>query len=203
MFTATKKLILASASPRRKRLLHELGLQCSCLPADIDETALSGESPIDFALRMAETKALAVARLHPQAFVLAADTIVVLNGQIIGKPADQETAFTTLQSLRGKTHQVVTGLSLLCLEEECKETLYETTEVSFNIFTDDILRAYIATKEPLDKAGSYGIQGKGGFLVHHINGSCSNAIGLPMATCIQLLLNYSVIIPINQSTVIA
>jgi septum formation protein len=203
MFTTTKQLILASASPRRKRLLSELGLQYSSQPADIDETPISGEKPIDFAKRMATTKAQAIASIHPEAFVLAADTIVVLGEQIIGKPENTEAALATLQSLQGKTHRVITGLTLLCLGEDCKETLYESTEVCFNIFTDEILRAYIATKEPLDKAGSYGVQGKGGFLVHHIHGSCSNAIGLPMATCIQLLLKHSVIFPVNQSSTIA
>ena len=195
MFTTCKPLILASASPRRQQFLTDLGLEFTSLPADIDETPHSGETPNDFALRMARTKAETVAIQHPQAYVVGSDTVVTLDDQILGKPADTAHALKILRSLQGKTHQVITGLSLICLQENCNDSLIRTTNVTFQTFTDSILLAYIKTGEPMDKAGAYGIQGKGAFLVRTIQGSCSNVIGLPISTCASLLLQYGVITP--------
>jgi septum formation protein len=195
VFKMCKPLILASASPRRQQFLTDLGLNFRCLPADIDETPEAGETPASFALRLARRKAETIAEQHPQAYVIGSDTVVTLNNRILGKPADAAHALDILQSLQGKTHQVITGLSLTCLHDNCFEYIVRTTSVTFSAFSDSILRAYIRTGEPMDKAGAYGIQGKGSFLVQTIQGSCSNVIGLPINTCTSLLLQYEVIIP--------
>ncbi len=193
MFTTCKPLILASASPRRQQFLTDFGLQFTALAADIDETPLDGEKPDAFARRMAREKAEVIAQQHPESWVIGADTVVTIEGRILGKPDDATQALEMLRSLQGEKHQVVTGLALHCVQGNCTESLSRTTEVKFADFSDAILSAYIATREPMDKAGSYGIQGKGGFLVRSITGSCSNVIGLPINTCISLLLHHNII----------
>ncbi len=193
MFTTCKPLILASASPRRQQFLADLGLDFTCRPADIDETPFTSETAHVFALRMAQSKAETVAERYPAAYVLGSDTVVVLNGRILGKPENDRHALRILRSLQGKTHQVMTGLSLVCRHENCSENLVRTTDVTFQHFSDSILRAYIRTGEPADKAGAYGIQGKGSFLVKTIKGSCSNVIGLPVSACVSLLLERNII----------
>jgi septum formation protein len=195
MFLVCKPLILASASPRRKQFLADLGLDFICLPADIGETALEGETPSAFALRMAEEKAETAARQHPDSWVIGADTVVTLDGEIIGKPTDAAHAVEILRKLRGRTHQVITGLRLACIREHCAESLAETTHVTFADFPDAVLSAYVRTGEPLDKAGAYGIQAGGAFLVRDVQGSCSNVIGLPLDLCLTLLLRHGVITP--------
>ncbi len=200
MFITRKTLILASASPRRRRLLTDIGLKYQCIPADIDETPFASEKPIDFARRMALTKAETIAKTRPDAYILAADTVVTIDGLIIGKPATAQEALKTLQRLQGTTHSVVTGIALLCVDDHCLENTCKTTEVEFSSYADQVLVAYISTGEPLDKAGSYGIQGKGGFLVKNIEGSCSNAIGMPMNTCVRLLLSHGVISALSATT---
>lgn len=195
MFTTLKPLILASASPRRQQFFRDLGLVFTCLPAEIDETPLAGEQPVAFAQRMAAEKAGVIAAQHPASWVIGADTVVTLDGQIIGKPADAAHALEILRTLRGRTHQVVTGMALLCQQEVCAEILAESSEVTFAAFPDEVLAAYIRTGEPLDKAGAYGIQAKGAFLVESVRGSCSNVIGLPLSTCLALLLRHGLIAP--------
>lgn len=197
MFTARKPILLASASPRRQEFLRSLGLDFTCLPADIDETPLAGEPPAACARRLAAEKAAAAAARHPSSWVIGADTVVTLDGRIIGKPADAAHALETLRALRGRTHQVVTGLALICQQEGCAETLTETSEVTFAEFPDEALAAYIRTGEPMDKAGAYGIQAGGAFLVQSIQGSCSNVIGLPLSACVALLLRHRVIAPLS------
>ncbi len=198
MFATCKPLILASASPRRQRFLADLGLDCTILAANIDETPLAGETPDAFARRMAQEKAEAVARQHPASWVIGADTVVTLEGHILGKPDNAAHALEILCHLQGKKHQVITGLTLRCVQEDCLENLSRNTEVTFAQFSNEILSAYIQTGESLDKAGAYGIQGKGGFLVRSITGSCSNVIGLPVTPCINLLLHHNVIEPLQD-----
>jgi len=193
MFKTCKPLILASASPRRQQFLTDLGLTFTCLPADIDETPETGEKPIAFALRMALAKAGTIAEQHPQAYVIGSDTVVTLNNRILGKPADAAHALDILRSLQGKTHLVITGLSLICLQDSCNDSRTRTTDVTFQTFADSILLSYIKTGDPMDKAGAYGIQGRGAFLVRTIQGSCSNVIGLPISLCVSLLLQHEVI----------
>jgi septum formation protein len=198
MFTTCKPLILASASPRRQQFLTDFGLQFTALAADIDETPLNGEKPDAFARRMAEEKAEVIARQHPASWVIGADTVVTIEGRILGKPNDEAHALEILRSLQGKKHEVITGLALRCVQENCTESLSRTTEVKFADFSDAILSAYVQTGEPMDKAGAYGIQGKGGFLVRSITGSSSNVVGLPINTCINLLLHYKIIAPLQE-----
>ncbi|RWX43764.1 septum formation protein [Candidatus Electrothrix aarhusensis] len=198
MFTTCKPLILASASPRRQQFLTDFGLQFTALAADIAETPLNGEKPDAFARRMAEEKAEVIARQHPASWVIGADTVVTIEGRILGKPNDEAHALEILRSLQGKKHEVITGLALRCVQENCTESLSRTTEVKFADFSDAILSAYVQTGEPMDKAGAYGIQGKGGFLVRSITGSSSNVVGLPINTCINLLLHYKIIAPLQE-----
>jgi septum formation protein len=193
MFTLCKPLILASASPRRQQFLSDLGLPVTCLPAALNETPLPSETPAAFALRMAEEKASLIAQQHPESWVIGADTVVTLDGQIIGKPTDAAHALAILRTLRGRTHQVISGLALICVWVNCVECLTETTEVTFADFPDDVLTAYVSTGEPLDKAGAYGIQAGGAFLVRSVRGSCSNVIGLPVDICLKLLLRHGII----------
>lgn len=188
MFHACCPLILASASPRRQAFLRRLGLAYQAIPASIEEVALSGESPQDFVVRMALAKATQVANLHPQACIIGADTVVSLEGRIFGKPADRHEALVMLTALQGRTHLVTTGLTVVAKTLESTTTHCTTTEVRFGSFSQALLQAYVDSGEPLDKAGAYGIQGLGGFLVDSIRGSYDNVVGLPMHALVGLLL---------------
>jgi septum formation protein len=195
MFTACHPLILASASPRRLEFLQQLGLEFDCTPAHIDETPLTGETPEAFAHRMAVGKADSIAHSHPEACIIGADTVVALGNTIFGKPADSTEALAILQQLRGQTHRVVTACAITFRRQNISESVAETTLVTFDHFEDPILKAYVDTGDPLDKAGAYGIQGKGTFLVRSITGSYSNVVGLPVNQLIRLLLRYRCIQP--------
>ena len=188
-------LILASASPRRKSLLRELGLDFKIVEAQVEEIPAPGESPREFVLRAAYEKAAEVSRLHPAAWVLGADTVVVHDGRILGKPKDRQAALETLLALSGSRHLVHTGFCLMNGDKQVSARRVVTTEVYFFPFTEDIAAAYVATGEPLDKAGAYGIQGMGGFLVERINGSYSNVVGLPLTEVVGELLRYKVVAP--------
>lgn len=189
MFHARCPLILASASPRRQAFLHQLGLAYQAIPANIEEIALPRESPQDFVVRMALAKATQVAELHPQACVVGADTVVSLEERIFGKPADRREAMTMLTALQGRTHLVTTGLAVVAKTAGCATTHCTTTKVRFGSFAPALLQAYVDTGEPLDKAGAYGIQGLGGFLVDAIQGSYDNVVGLPMHALVNILLS--------------
>lgn len=190
-FRTQERLILASGSPRRRDFLAELGLVFEVRVTDIDETPQPGEQPVDFVARLAQEKAQAVN--IPDAWVLAADTAVVVDGEILGKPGDEEEACAVLMRLSDRWHEVWTGFSLcrqatgeLCTKAVC-------TKVRFLELTPELCRAYARTGEPLDKAGAYGIQGKGCFLVPEISGSYTNVVGLPMAEVLEALLHHKVI----------
>lgn len=171
-------LLLASSSPRRLALLRALGLEPLVRPADVDETLLPGEDPHDAAERLARAKAGAVAGGAPAgAVVLAADTIVVLDGEALGKPRDDADARRMLRALRGRAHDVVTGVALA--RDGTLVSGRETTEVLFAPMTDEEVDAYVASGEPADKAGAYALQGLGGLFVERISGTPSNVIGLP------------------------
>lgn len=188
-------LILASASPRRQRFLRELGLDFSVVPAEVDEQSRPGESPEDYVLRLAEEKALAVAARHPETCIVAADTIVVLAGEILGKPTDAAHAEAMLARMSGTWHEVWTAYCLCRQSDGLLAKQSVCTRVLFRSLTPELCRAYVLTGEPLDKAGSYGLQGRGGFLVERIDGSYSNVIGLPVAEVIEDLLRLGVIAP--------
>jgi septum formation protein len=193
LFTTRAPLILASSSPRRQQMLQTMGLDFKVIPAEVDETPLPGETPRDFASRMAIAKARAVAASRPDAWVLGADTVVTRDGVILGKPKDRADALVILHHLAGRTHQVLSAICLCSQAQGIEQTEVDTTEVTFIPAVDHLLTAYIATGEPLDKAGAYGIQGAGAFLVRRIEGSCANVIGLPIDRVITLLLQHGVV----------
>jgi len=195
LFSTNKKLILASASPRRKEMLASLGLDFKVLAADIEEVPQSGEPPEEFVQRAANEKASGVAANYPDAWVLGADTIVVHEGEILGKPEDAGDALRMLMHLSGLMHTVLTGFCLKREQENISVSRVIGTEVYFSAFTEAIATAYVGTGEPLDKAGAYGIQGSGGCLVEKINGSYSNVVGLPLVETIDELLRYEIIQP--------
>ncbi len=194
MFSTLQPLILASSSPRRQQFLHNLGISFSVITADIDETPIPGEEPDRFALRMAGEKAHAVALSNPESWIIGADTVVTLrDGTILGKPTDENEALAMLKLLNNATHRVMTGMYICCLNRNAEHSLVETTEVTFTHNPEESLRAYVQTGEPMDKAGGYGIQGLGSFLVESINGSCTNVIGLPVSRMISVLLKLRII----------
>ncbi|RBW48321.1 Maf family protein [Marinobacter sp. F3R11] len=180
-------IILASASPRRSELLEQIGVAFSVQPAHIDETPGSAEVPGDYVERLAREKALAVAVDFPGRLVLGSDTSVILNNVILGKPADEHEARSMLAQLSGATHQVMTAIAL-AQDGHCESRLV-TTEVSFRSLAPAEIAAYVATGEPMDKAGSYGIQGLGGIFVQELKGSYSAVVGLPLQETAVLLAN--------------
>ena len=195
MFTACCPLILASSSPRRQEFLSQLGLEYRVLPAIIDETPAPGEPPECFARRMAATKTEQIATVFPESCVIGADTVVALNGSIFGKPRDRHEALTTLKILQGQTHQVITGFAVYMQQRSIEEIQTITTLVTFDTFSENILQSYIDSEEPMDKAGAYGIHGKGTFLIRSITGSYSNVVGLPVNAIVQVLLRHHLLQP--------
>lgn len=174
-------LILASASPRRRQLLEMLGMTVDVRPSHVPELRKPGEAPRDYALRLAHDKASAV----PGDLVLAADTIVVLDDELLEKPVDADDAVRMLLRLQGRTHQVVTAVAL-----RAGVTVFEAidvTSVTFRPAREGMLRAYVGTGEPLDKAGAYGIQGYGAALVEGIDGDFFGVMGLPVRLVLDLL----------------
>lgn len=193
MFSTTCPLILASASPRRQEYLARLGLKHRVLPATIDETPYPAEAPRSFAQRMAATKARQIADLHHEACTLAADTVVALDHHIFGKPRDPQEALTMLTALQGRTHEVITGFAIAVPHRQIMEVDSTSTRVTFGVFSETILQAYVRSGEPMDKAGAYGIQGLGSFLAQSITGSCSNVVGLPVHAVVQSLLKHGLL----------
>ena len=173
------KLILGSSSPRRQSLLRNAGIEFTVIESGADETPRPDESARDFALRMAREKALAVSLKAPEDFVLAADTVVEIDGDILNKPVSAEEARAMLRRLSGRTHVVITAFALAHrnVVVECTPIL---SRVTFRALTDDVIDAYIASGEPFDKAGAYGIQGKGADFILRVEGSYSNVMGLPV-----------------------
>jgi len=188
-------LVLASASPRRQELLRKAGISFTVQPADVDETPLAGESPRECAERLAREKALAVWQTRQQDTVLGADTIVVVDATILGKPADTDDAARMLRLLSGRVHQVITGVCLATLvggknpnkARHALRTASETTLVTMNELSEKEIRAYIATGEPMDKAGGYAIQGLASRWIPRIEGDYSNVVGLPVALVERML----------------
>lgn len=179
-------LVLASGSPRRAELLARLGLTPRIRPADVDETPRDGEDPATLVTRLAGAKATAAAaRGAGNEVVLAADTVVVLDDVALGKPRDHDDAAAMLRGLSGRTHRVVTGVTVL--RGEVAAATRVTTEVTFRSLTAAEIDWYLATGEPDDKAGGYGLQGAGAVLVEAITGSDTNVIGLPLAETVALL----------------
>ena len=176
-----KQIILASASPRRRELLKSLGIPFKVVPSNVEEIALDGEAPVRAAKRLAQAKALAVAQRLPKAVVLAADTIVLLGKEVMGKPKNLSEARRMLKKLSGRTHRVITGFCLLNTEDNRVIKRAVTTKVKMKRITPAELKGYLKSGEPLDKAGAYAVQGIGAFLIESVQGSYSNVVGLPLA----------------------
>jgi len=187
------QLVLASASPRRRELLGQLGLVFEVSAADIDETPRAGEAAGAYVLRLAQEKARTVATRRPGTWVLAADTTVALDDALLGKPHDATEARRMLGLLSGRTHEVHTGVSLAGPGAEHATVV--STRVTFRTLSPEEITWYAATGEPLDKAGSYAIQGKGGFLVASVEGSPTNVIGLPLGETLELLTRAGLVLP--------
>ena len=169
-------LILASGSPRRRALLEELGLDPIVRPADIDETPLPKEAPAAHVERLAREKSLAV-EVEPHDIIIAADTIVTIDGELLGKPHTDERAHEMLRQLSGRTHEVMTGVAVR--QGDVLTSFVETTVVHFGEMSEPAIAWYVSTGEPADKAGAYAIQGRGGAFVRGIEGSFDNVVGLP------------------------
>jgi len=182
------KLILASASTRRAEILHDAGFSFTVVSSAVDETTVSGESPHQLVQRLADAKAeLVSARAVGPAIVIAADTEVVLDGDVLGKPRTSEDARHMLMKLSGRTHSVITGVTLIRLPDAERRSFVETTQVHFAGIPEEEIRRYLATGEPFDKAGSYAIQGRAGRYVPRVEGCYFNIVGLPLARLCQSL----------------
>ena len=192
------RLILASTSPRRRELLGLLGLPFEVIASGFDEEALSSDtlSPPDYVTTLARGKALEVAgQTHGDALVIGADTTVTLDGLTLNKPADAEDARRMLRTLSGRTHQVYTGLCLVPVQSgrpQMPVLDHAMTDVTFDALTEDVIAAYVATGEPLDKAGAYGIQGKALSFIPTINGDYFNVVGLPLFTLCRMFDQFGV-----------
>jgi len=173
----TENIILASRSPRRAFLLKNVGLQFEQIPSHIEEN-LNGMQPEDFVIHYSQKKAEAIQKIHTDSFIIGADTIVVLNNKIIGKPKNDEDAFQILKKLSGKCHEVLTGVSILFHDSQVSDIA--KTKVYFNPISDEDIREYISTGEPMDKAGAYGIQGYGSQFIDKIEGCYFNVMGFPI-----------------------
>ena len=181
-------LVLASASPRRRHLLGQLGLEFDVQPSDVDETVPQGIEPSALVQHLAMEKAVTVARQHPGRLVLGADTIVVLDGNVLGKPTDETDARAMLGRLSGRRHTVFTGLALVHLDSTRRVAAHEQTDVYVDDLSDDEIARYVATGSPMDKAGAYGIQDDyGAVFIHRIEGDYYNVVGLPLHRLYRML----------------
>ena len=180
-------VILASASPRRHELLAYLISDFSILPADVDESVRVGETPANYVTRLALEKAVKIASANRQCLVIGADTTVVLNDEIIGKPADASEAASMLRKLRAQVHTVYTGIALVNVSANIQVAECSASQVEFDNYSDADIENYIRTGEPMDKAGAYAFQGVGSKLIKSVQGSPSNIIGLDLVLLKNLL----------------
>ena len=183
----SKKIILASASPRRKQLLEQIGLIFDVIPSDINEDCFIHHDPLKNIQALALHKAQNVARMVQEGIIIAADTQILINGQVLGKPIDRSDAMSMLSKLSGKTHKVITGVAILDTQTGLKETWVETTHVTFCELTLDEIITYLDTGDYEGKAGAYGIQGKAAVFVEKIEGCYFNVVGLPLSKLMQRL----------------
>ena len=180
------KIILASASPRRSELLSQIGVKFELVPSDIEERPHPDEAPPDYITRIARAKVIAVARQQEAGLIIGADTVVVLDGRLLGKPVDNQEAKSMLKQLSGRWHAVMTGVALYDVESRHEVADYEKTLVKFAQLTDREIDWYVHTGEPKDKAGAYGVQGLGGLFVDEIAGNYYNVVGLPIPLVYRL-----------------
>ena len=180
-------LILASASPRRQELLRSVGLKFKIIPAHINENGLAGEGPRQHVKRLAREKAMVIAKKYPEAWVLGADTIVVIDGIVLGKPENKTQARKMLQKLSGREHKVFTGFTIAHVAAEIYRTKVIQSAVQFKTISPKEMDWYVASDEPYDKAGGYAVQGQGAFFIKSIRGSYTNVIGLPLCEVLEAL----------------
>ena len=193
----TKRIILASKSPRRKELLNQIGMDIKICPSNIDEDKISIDNPVGYVKELARLKAENIAYLHPGSWVIGADTIVVIHDQIIEKPRSRSDAISMLNKLNNREHFVYTAFCI-CNHNSDSYTMEAVsksvkTKVYFKNLTESEIEWYVNTKEPFDKAGGYGIQGVGAFIVKKISGSYTNVVGLPVCEVVEALINLNLI----------
>ncbi len=181
------KLILASASPRRRELLASIGLEFEVLPSNVPEVHREGEAPEEYVARLSRDKAEALAKAHPSRWVIAADTTVLLGEQLLEKPVDAADAARMLGAIAGRTHIVYTGVTLENAERAYRDTRVAESEVRMLPLSPAEIEWYVRTGEPLDKAGAYAVQGIGAMFIDSIHGSYTNVVGLPLATLFLML----------------
>ncbi len=190
MYILMTKIILASASERRQKLLEQVGINCEVIPSNIDEDSINGDTPGDLVEKLSAAKAENVAeRLEGDFVIVAADTVVVKDSRVFGKPSDEKEAFEMLNSLQGNRHEVFTGVTLICVTggEGLIDTFHVRTIVDMMPMTPKQINAYIQSGEPMDKAGGYGIQGRGAAYIRDVAGDFFNVVGLPISTVLSRL----------------
>jgi septum formation protein len=187
MNASKPRIILASESPRRAALLKSLGIKFSVMPSNVDERSIIGEDPGSYVKRVASLKADSVSARVSKGIIIGADTTVVINRRIIGKPRDERDAFKTLKLLSGKTHTVMTGVCVIDKYSGKRKVIVVSTKVRFRRLSGRIIKWYIGTGEPMGKAGSYAIQSKGALLVDSIRGDYNNIVGLPLSLLAKIL----------------
>ena len=184
---STASFILASASPRRRELFQSIGLKFKIIPAHVNENYLAGESPRQHVKRLSIDKAIIIARKYPEAWVLGADTIVVIDGLILGKPKNEAQARKMLQKLSGREHKVFTGFTIAHVAAKIYKTKVIQSAVQFKTISPKEMDWYVSCDEPYDKAGGYAVQGKGAYFIQSIRGSYTNVIGLPLCEVLEEL----------------
>lgn len=188
-----KRIVLASTSPRRRELLNQIGLSFDIIPSSALEKDIGSSDPIQGSVEAAEIKALNVAtKLSGNVLVIAADTVVVIDGMVLGKPKDKEEAKSMLRRLSGRVHNVITGFVVINVLTGKKSSGYERTRVWFRQLTDEEIASYVESGEPMDKAGAYGIQDLGSLLVKRIEGCYFNVVGLPISSLCEVLKDFGV-----------
>jgi septum formation protein len=187
MYHNSDEIILASGSPRRQQYLNEMGISFIVKTASVQEHAFDHENPNSFVLRMAREKAGKISLKFPDSWVISGDTVVCIEDKILGKPIDEEDAISLLMALSGREHSVKTAFCVAHYSRGIEIAKSVTTKVHFTDFSESVARTYVAEGESLDKAGAYGIQGKGALLVKSIEGSYSNVVGLPLCELIEVL----------------
>jgi septum formation protein len=190
-------LILASASPRRRELLGMAGIPLEVFPSQVDEKNIPGESPVEHVLRVAGAKAQEVSRSHPDRWVLAADTVVVIDDRVLGKPRDPRDAEAMLTALSNREHQVLTAYSILNGSSLQKREGVVITRVLFKALSAEEIRWYIRSGEPFDKAGGYAVQGRGAFMIREVYGSYTNVVGLPLCEVLEALRELDEVQPVG------
>ncbi len=186
-------IILASESARRVDILRTLGISFAIIPPDINESRKKDEPPKEYVLRISYEKAHKVGSHFPDKWVIAADTVVVYKNRILGKPMNEQEAFSMLKTLSGKWHKVITGFCVLNLTKKIIYRDAVETKVFVRDLNDEEIKRYIKTSEPLDKAGSYAVQGRGGYMVKEIKGSYTNVVGLPICEIAEVLLSLGIL----------